>query len=195
TNRHPSSLHSIPIMKFTSFFALASVCVSVFGVDINTLREDGAALANSCAAFGNQITAFPERVNLGNAFQIQQIAIAAQTVVSDLNKFVLDAAGLGGAVSVSDGLDFVHELTPIGEGFIVSLQALQDRKAAIAAIPLFNGVLAVHTFLDLVKTGSDAFKAGLGQYVFVGDALDAWNTIAGAVVDKEVETIGLFVGV
>ncbi|KAG6906197.1 hypothetical protein DXG01_015268 [Tephrocybe rancida] len=183
-------------MKFATFFTLASLSALALGADIDTLRADGAALTNSCTTFGTQVAAFPTARGAGTLLAVQGIATSSAAVVAALSKFSADAATLVSPISEADGIALVETLTPVGNGYIVTLQNLRDRKAAIEAITTLPGLpdalVLVQQALALVKTGSDAFKAAMAQFAFTGAALDGWNALADSVINEEVITINFY---
>ncbi|KAG6856781.1 hypothetical protein H0H87_000749 [Tephrocybe sp. NHM501043] len=185
-------------MKFTSFFSVAPLFALSLGADIDVLRADATALAYTCATFGTRVTAFPVDIGAGSVQAVQGIAEASAQVVVALNRFVVDASALTGPVTEADGLALVDFLSPVGQGYIATLLALQGRKPAIAALPslgVVNALSLIRQALTVVKGGSQAFKDAMAQRAFIESALEAWIALADSVIDQETATIAFFASV
>ncbi|KAG6906586.1 hypothetical protein DXG01_013072 [Tephrocybe rancida] len=209
-------------MKFTIFIALASLSASAFSANVDTFRADVQHLADTATTWGNSVLAFPRTIGLKTVADVQKIALNSGIVVDDLRKLILDAAvgmfpflsietcsrvrmlhhqSVTTPLAVADGLALVALFNPIAQGAISVLQALQDRKAAIAAVPSLgpiNALVIMREAVTLATTTTLAFKAAFAKSVFTlyfglqADALDAWILLCDSVIKVENATILLF---
>ncbi|KAG6906423.1 hypothetical protein DXG01_014033 [Tephrocybe rancida] len=86
-----------------------------------------------------------------------------------MDSLINDALSVTGPLTEVDGLTVVALFNPIALGLISALQALQDRKAAIAAVPPlgpFNALATINTIVGLETNTTLTLKATFAQSVF-----------------------------
>ncbi|KAG6914254.1 hypothetical protein DXG01_001445 [Tephrocybe rancida] len=202
-------------MKFARFLALASLAVSALGADINTIRVDVASLANSSAVWRNKVLSFPVAIGRGTVVAVEvrlsvyqyvrsqrlncciykSISTASAQVVTALEILIRDAAALPGPLAVADGLALINLFNPVAQGAIDTLHALQARKEAIAALPIvgsLNALLIIRQALELGTNTTETFRDAFARYVFTGEVLNAWNSLAESVINEERATINFY---
>ncbi|KAG6914738.1 hypothetical protein DXG01_015688 [Tephrocybe rancida] len=103
----------------------------------------------------------------------------SRIALKDLGVLVNRAISLRAPLTADDGLALVALFDPIAQDMISALQVLQDRKAAIAAVPSLgpiNALVVVRESLALWANTTLTFKAPFAKSVFTADALNVWNT-------------------
>ncbi|KAG6910477.1 hypothetical protein DXG01_010402 [Tephrocybe rancida] len=163
-------------MKFTTFFTLASIAVaSALGANVDILVADASALVDAATAFENGVSVFPTTIGVGTFSAVQD---------------------LEAPLSEADGLQVVAALDSVAQIHTRALQALEDRKDAIAALPslgLISAVNAILQALRLVKKVADTASCNANQLLMLqGAALDAWIAIHDAAIAQLDNTILLF---
>ncbi|KAG6839794.1 hypothetical protein C0991_011597 [Blastosporella zonata] len=177
-------------MKFTSIFVLAALAVSSLCADVNNIKADASQLGATVTGFHDVVDELSPTVGAGSPIQVERIIAASEKLVVAVSVFTGDAAIVSPPITDADGQDILNALDVIGPQYVVALQALVDRKEAIAALPTPVGLpgqtvdsplVAVRKELGVVIVAAGKFKAALA--VATPSSLrDAWNELADKVI-------------